>query len=122
MLICSERKSRRILPPLAGLLILAGSTAMASEPSEADRPAATAAPDGADEQTPVPVPEPSAQALSYYRSGNWLWALDEVWGLAVLSLLLFTGASAAIRDLARRIGRNWFFTVAIYAVLYTGLL
>jgi len=56
--------------------------------------------------------------MRYYRSGNVLWVIDTLWGLAVPALLLFTGLSARMRDLARKIGRNWFFTVAIYAVLF----
>ncbi len=105
-------------------LRLAGTGAAAAEATATARPAvpAPAAADGLDEGNPVPVPEPSALALRFYRTGNWLWAFDEVWTLAVLALLLFTGASAAIRNLARRIGRHWVLTIAIYAVLWTGLL
>jgi Zn-dependent protease with chaperone function len=108
------------------VLWLAGSGATGAESSPVARPAAPeatpAAVDGLDERTPVSVPEPSALALRFYRTGNWLWAIDELWTLAVLALLLFTGASAAIRNLAKRIGRNWVLTIAIYAVLWTGLL
>lgn len=68
---------------------------------------------------PVPVPQPSAKALRYYRSGNVLWFVSTAWGLALLALLLFTGVSARLRDVARRIGRNWFFTVALYGILFT---
>ncbi|HET9765965.1 MAG TPA: M48 family metallopeptidase [Thermoanaerobaculia bacterium] len=67
---------------------------------------------------PVPVPTPSEKAMRYYRSGNVLWAVAVLWGFAVPLLLLFTGFSAKLRDLARRIGRNWFFTVAIFGVLF----
>jgi Zn-dependent protease with chaperone function len=65
------------------------------------------------------VPEPSEKAMRYYRSGNWLWALNVVWGLAVPALFLFTGLSARIRDLAQRIGRKWFFTIGIYLALFS---
>ena len=34
-------------------------------------------------------------------------------------LLLFTGLSARMRDAAREVGRNWFFTVAVYGILFT---
>jgi STE24 endopeptidase len=117
-----RRVPRLGLPIVAGLLIFAGPAAAAAELPMAGRPAASVAPDGVDERTPVPVPEPSALALSYHRSSNWLWAFDEVWNFAILAGLLFTGASAAIRNLARRIGRTWYFTTGIYAVLYTSLL
>ena len=68
---------------------------------------------------PSPVPTPSEKALRYYRSGNVLWAIDTLWGLLVPALLLFTGISARMRDAARRIGRNWFFTLAVYGLLFT---
>jgi Zn-dependent protease with chaperone function len=67
---------------------------------------------------PVAVPEPSEKALRFYRSNNVLWVVSTLWGLFVPMLLLFTGLSARMRDAARRIGRNWFFTVAIYGILF----
>src|ERR1044072_5364670 len=72
-----------------------------------------------DETLPVRVPEPSEQAMRYYRSGNVLWFVDQVWSIAVLVLLLTTGVSAALRNLARKIGRNWFFTIVVYFALFT---
>ena len=67
----------------------------------------------------VPVPQPSEKALRYYRSGNVLWVINTAWSLAMLALLLWTGFSARLRDLSRRIGRSWFFTTAVYGVLFT---
>jgi len=74
-----------------------------------------------DELTPVAVPQPSEKALRYYHSGLWLWFLDEVWALVVPAIILFTGLSARIRDLAQRLGRGWFFTIGLYVVLYLAL-
>jgi STE24 endopeptidase len=71
-----------------------------------------------EEEAPVPVPEPSNQALSYYRSGNVLWFVDLLWGLLVPVLLLFTGISARIRTWAQKLGRTWFFVVGIYFVIF----
>src|SRR3954471_19585409 len=68
---------------------------------------------------PVPVPPASEKAMRYYRTGNVLWAIDTLWGLLVPALLLFTGFSARMRDAARKVGRNWFFTVAVYGILFT---
>jgi STE24 endopeptidase len=68
---------------------------------------------------PVPVPPPSEKALRFYRSGNVLWVISTIWALLVPLLLLFTGLSAWMRDAARKAGRNWFFTVAIYGILFT---
>lgn len=67
---------------------------------------------------PVPVPAPSEKAMRYYRSGNVLWAIDTLWGLLVPALLLFTGFSARMRNAAGAVGRNWFFTVAVYGILF----
>src|SRR5215468_4547858 len=68
---------------------------------------------------PVPVPEPSEKALSYYHSGNVLWIVNILWGLLIPALFLFTGFSARIRDWATRIGRWWFFVIGIYFTIFT---
>jgi Zn-dependent protease with chaperone function len=67
---------------------------------------------------PVPVPEPSEKALSYYRSGIVLWIVNILWGLLIPALFLFTGFSARIRDWARRIGKWWFFVIGIYFTIF----
>ena len=67
----------------------------------------------------VAVPEPSAKALDYRRSGNILWVANTLWGLAVPALFLWTGFSGRMRDWSARIGRKWFFTVAAYWVIFT---
>jgi Zn-dependent protease with chaperone function len=67
---------------------------------------------------PVAVPEPSAQAMEYYHSGNLLWVVGQALALAIPALVLFSGLSARMRDLARHIGRKWLFVVVIYFVLY----
>jgi Zn-dependent protease with chaperone function len=61
---------------------------------------------------PVPVPEPSEKALSYYRSGIVLWIVGGIWGLLIPALFLFTGFSARIRDWARQTGQKWFSTIS----------
>ena len=67
----------------------------------------------------VPVPEPSALAVRYHRSGHAIWAGATALELLVPAALLFTGLSARVRDLARRIaGGRWFPTVAIYGAAY----
>lgn len=71
------------------------------------------------ESGPVAVPEPTEKALRRAREGNWLWAFDMLWGLLVPGVILFSGFSARLRDLAHRVGRNWFFTIAVYFLLFT---
>jgi STE24 endopeptidase len=65
----------------------------------------------------VAVPAPSEKAVRYHRSGNWVWVIGVLWGLLVPALILFTGVSARLRTVAQRIGRKWFFTLAIYLAL-----
>ena len=72
-----------------------------------------------DETMPVAVPPATPTALRYYTSGNQLWVLDQVVSLALLAVILFSGLSATLRNLSRRIGRNWFFTIVVYFALFT---
>ncbi|HEX6746595.1 MAG TPA: M48 family metallopeptidase [Longimicrobium sp.] len=67
----------------------------------------------------VPVPRPSEKAVRYERGGDVLWFVGIAWSLLIPALVLFTGLSARIRDLARRIGRKWYFTLAIYGAIVT---
>jgi Zn-dependent protease with chaperone function len=68
---------------------------------------------------PVPVPEPSEKAMRYYRSGNALWFVNLIWGLLIPAVFLFTGFSAKIRNWAQKLGRKWFFVIAIYFIVFT---
>jgi Zn-dependent protease with chaperone function len=103
---------------LVGILVLLGSVATRAQ---APAPASVVqAIDTSDEAQPVAVPEPSPLAVDYYRSGNWLWVGDQVWSMLVLVVVLATGLSARLRDLALRVARNrWFFALAVYFVLFT---
>jgi Zn-dependent protease with chaperone function len=66
----------------------------------------------------VAVPEPTEKALQFYRSGNWLWVLNQTWAILVPAVLAFSGLSARLRNLARRLGRFWFFTIGLYVIMY----
>ncbi len=70
------------------------------------------------ETEPVAVPEPSSKAMDYYRGGNWLWVLNQVWAILLPGALAFSGASAWLRSLAQRLGRGWFLTIGLYTVMY----
>lgn len=71
---------------------------------------------------PVAVPEPSAKAIRYHNGGIWIAVFQTLLGLAISVLFLFTGWSARIRDLARRISPSWFLTIAIYGVIFSLLM
>jgi Zn-dependent protease with chaperone function len=66
----------------------------------------------------VPVPEPSELALRYHRTGNALWILNTIVGLTLPAALLWSGWSARLRDIARRIGRGWLGTLVVYVALF----
>lgn len=67
----------------------------------------------------VPVPEPSALAVQYYRTGIPLWVAGTLLGFAVPALLLWTGFSSRMRRLASRVARGgWYRTVSLYGILY----
>jgi STE24 endopeptidase len=65
----------------------------------------------------VVVPQPSETAIRYHRSGNVLWGVETLLGLLIPALILSTGLSARIRDVAHWIGRRWLLTVAVYALI-----
>jgi STE24 endopeptidase len=67
----------------------------------------------------VVVPEPSALAIQYHRSGNVLWAVETGLGMIIPAVLLLSGLSARVRTLSQRIGRRWFPSLVLYAVLFT---
>lgn len=81
-------------------------------------PDATASPEAASSD-PVAVPEPSEKAMRYYRSGHWVWAISLLWGLAVPAILLWSGWSAGMRDLATRGARHFYPQLVLYLCLYT---
>jgi Zn-dependent protease with chaperone function len=75
----------------------------------------------ADSLQPVAVPEPSARAMQFYRTGNWLWAFNQFWAILVTGTLAFSGASARLRTLSQRIAGNWFFTIDVYIIMYLAI-
>jgi Zn-dependent protease with chaperone function len=96
------------------VLALAPAAHAQQTPAAQPRPPATAQASGY-----VPVPKPSAKAVRYHRSGNVLWVIGNLWGFLVPAVILFSGLSARMRDAARRVGRNWFFTLVLYGVMFS---
>jgi Zn-dependent protease with chaperone function len=111
----------------AALALALGLAAPAADAvgSPSGPPAELAAPPAVETQAapsdPVPVPEPDAKALAYYRSGNWLWGVGQLWNLAVPLLLLGTGLAARLRSFAARIAPHWLGTVVVFAALYRAI-
>jgi Zn-dependent protease with chaperone function len=99
-------------------IILAGTRAVPGVVSKGDSGGYLVAAQASDTGV-VAVPEPSALAVRYYRTGVPLWVAGTVLDLAIPALLLWSGWSARLRSAARRVGRGrWFPTVALYGVLY----
>ena len=74
-------------------------------------------------EAPVVVPPPSAKAVRYHRSGNVIWAVEQVLGLALPAALLWSGLSADLRSIAARAARGHFYpTLVIYLALLSLLL
>lgn len=92
------------------------------ESARSPAPAPGANPPALDETGPVAVPEPSPLAMEYYHGGNRLWILNRVWSFLLPGVLAFSGALARLRNLARRLGRNWFFTIGLYTVIYLAII
>jgi len=98
-------------------VLIHGSSRPSVSASQAVQPAASSQEAGADPA--VRVPEPGEKALQYYRSGNYLWMFNMLWGILVPAVILFTGFSARLRDWAQRIGKRWFFVIGVYVVLFS---
>ena len=56
--------------------------------------------------------------MRYYQSGNLLWIIQNSWSLIIPLIILFTGLSGKMEKLSARLGRNWYFTIVIYLVLF----
>src|SRR5262245_41339373 len=109
-----SRGAPKAPPFIHALLLIITVCLLLTSATAAQQPTATPDPQQSSAQSgdaPVPVPEPSEKALSYYRSGIVLWIVNVLWGLLIPALFLFTGFSARIRDWAKSIGRWWFFVI-----------
>ena len=63
-------------------------------------------------------PEERARSDAYFEGGYWLQLLDFLYGLGVALVLLATGLSRKVRDLAARITRVRPLGTAIYGAFY----
>jgi Zn-dependent protease with chaperone function len=69
--------------------------------------------------SPIAVPETSARAASFYHSTMLLIAVIIPWSLLIPAGFLFTGFSAKLRSWAERLGRQWYFSYAIYCTAFS---
>jgi len=88
-------------------------------PAEAARPAATFDPEVATRAyLDTLSPEKRARSDAYFEGGYWLQLWGFLYGLGVAWLLLGTGLSARMRDLAERISRRRPLQTGLYAIGY----
>lgn len=69
----------------------------------------------------VAVPAATEAAIRFYKSGNLLWIVKNVWSLFIPLLVLFTGFSGKLEKFSQKLGRNWFFTIVIYVILFIAI-
>jgi STE24 endopeptidase len=111
------------VPTLIAFALLVIASSPASAQSSASDERGTARPVApkhvpVNETDPVAVPQPSSKALDYYRGGNRLWVLNQVWAIFLPGVLALSGASARLRTLAARLARGWFLTIGFYTIMY----
>jgi STE24 endopeptidase len=111
-----------VLLGLAALVgVLAPRVALSAFPDEPVESAPVAPTSG--DAGPVEVPAPSDKAVRYFRSGNVLWAIDQVLSLLLPALILLTGLSSRMRTLASHLGRGHFYpTLVVYLALFSLLM
>src|SRR5271157_3867915 len=63
-------------------------------------------------------PEQRTQSDAYFEGGYWLALWSLLYGLGVMALLLGSGASRRLRDLAERVSRRPRLSVALYAAAF----
>lgn len=69
------------------------------------------------------VPPPSEKALRYHRSGNVIWAVEHLLGLALPAAILLLGISAWLRGVAAGVAHGRFYpTLVIYLALLSALM
>lgn len=76
-----------------------------------------AAPALADE--PVPVPQPTPEALAYHHGQDMFWLADQALGFILPAVILFTGWGAGIRAWAARVtGNRWYPTLVLFSAIF----
>lgn len=63
-------------------------------------------------------PEQRAKSDAYFEGGYWLQLWQLLYGLAVAGLLLFSGVSVRLRELARRISTRPWLSTMLYVVFW----
>ena len=68
--------------------------------------------------TPVAIPEPTSEAISFYKSGNILWIVQLLWSLAIPALIVFSGFSVKLRNFSQSIIKQWMGKTALFTLFF----
>jgi Zn-dependent protease with chaperone function len=69
---------------------------------------------------PLPVPQPTPEALAYHHAQDLFWLADQALSLVVPAIILFMGWSAGMTRWARRVtGHRWYPALVLYGILYS---
>jgi STE24 endopeptidase len=63
-------------------------------------------------------PEQRALSDAYFEGGYWLQLASLLYGLGVMAILLWSGVSRRLRDLAERVSRQPWLSVALYGAAF----
>ncbi len=68
---------------------------------------------------PLPVPQPTPEALAYHHGQDLFWLADQALGFLLPAIILFTGWSGGLMRWSRRVtGGRWYPTLALYSMIY----
>jgi STE24 endopeptidase len=110
---------RRVLAiATMALALLVAAPAFAQEATAARLPTIDA---DVAERAPVEVPPPSPEAVRYHRTGHWVWAAGIAVGIAVPTLILWSGLAVALRSRIERFSPLWPLAAALFFAAYSVL-
>src|ERR1700684_3710514 len=68
---------------------------------------------------PLPVPQPTPEALAYHHGQDLFWLADQALGYFLPAIILFTGWSAGLMHWSRGVTRGrWYPTLALFSMIY----
>lgn len=114
-----DRRNLLRIAVVAAALLAGASVVSAAQPASAPESSVAFDPDAATRAYLAKVPaEEKARTNAYVDGGYWLMLWSFLYGAAVSLLLLYTGWSARLRDLAGRLTRVRFFRSFAYWIEY----
>lgn len=66
----------------------------------------------------VAVPPPTPEATQFYKTGNILWIVQNLWGLAIPAVILLTGFASKLKRFCDCLTKKWIWNTALFALIY----